>query len=163
MLLICAVGVRNNDSPSKHHVFTALCGGRIRLASAKPSVYAAAEGGSGSINCHLSKSGSKKFFCKGECKVEEILIKTDGASAQSGRYSIQYKDQSSARGILSVAISNMTESDEGRYRCGLGESLVPDSYSSFEVRVLHGKCLHDICSVFSTFSDCIDHKIQQMK
>ncbi|KAI3357867.1 hypothetical protein L3Q82_016262 [Scortum barcoo] len=123
-----------------HHVLflcfaSALCGGNTRLVGAKLSIYTGAEGGNGSINCHLTLSGSRKFFCKDECKVEDILVKTDGDRAQSGRFSVEYRNESSGRGIVTVTITNLTKSDEGRYRCGLGGTSVPDSFWDFEVRV----------------------------
>ncbi|XP_062283196.1 polymeric immunoglobulin receptor-like [Scomber scombrus] len=98
-------------------------------------LYAGAEGGSGSIQSYLTSSGNTKFFCKGECKEENILIKTDDVTAQSGRYSIEYKDGSSGRRIVYVTIKQLTKSDSGRYRCGLGGSLVPDSYYDFDLIV----------------------------
>ncbi|KAK2898121.1 polymeric immunoglobulin receptor-like [Channa argus] len=110
-------------------------GGNTGLVSAKLNIYTGAEGGNGSINCHLPLSGSWKFFCKDECDKDGILVKTDGVRANSGRYSIKYQTGSSGRGILSVTITNMIRSDSGLYTCGLGESSGPDSYTSFMVRV----------------------------
>ncbi|XP_071314835.1 polymeric immunoglobulin receptor-like [Trachinotus anak] len=126
-----------------HHVvifcfLSALCGGNSGLVSANPPVYTGPEGGSGTINCYLTLSGSWRFFCKNKCKEEDVLIRTDGVRANSGRYSTEYKDGSSGRGILSVTITHLTQSDSGRYRCGLGKSSVPDSYTDFEVRVSDG-------------------------
>ncbi|XP_038577624.1 polymeric immunoglobulin receptor-like isoform X1 [Micropterus salmoides] len=115
--------------------FSALCGGNTGLVSAKVNIYTGAEGETGTINCNVSLSGSRKFFCKNECKAEDILVKTDDVRAQSGRYSIEYRDGSSGRGIVSVTITNLTKSDSGRYRCGLGGTSVPESFSDFEVRV----------------------------
>ncbi|XP_039463703.1 CMRF35-like molecule 9 isoform X2 [Oreochromis aureus] len=60
---------------------------------------------------------------------------SDGTTAQSGRFKIEYKNASSGRGRLSFAITHMTKSDSGRYRYGLGKSSAPDSYSDIEVRV----------------------------
>ena len=133
---------------------TALCGGHSGPISAEVPIYAGAEGGNGSIGCYLTKSGSRKFFCKGECKAEDILIKTDEDRAQSGRYHTRYREGSAGKGRLSVTITHLTKSDSGRYRCGLGGDLVPDSYLDFEVRVLDGKFLlrviqPDICINFT--------------
>ncbi|CAK6984395.1 polymeric immunoglobulin receptor-like%2C partial, partial [Scomber scombrus] len=99
------------------------------------NLYAGAEGGSGSLSCHFTSSGNTKFFCKGECKEENVLIKADGVTAQSGRYSIEYKDRFSGRRIVTVTITQLTKSDSGRYRYGLGGSLVPDSYCEFDLIV----------------------------
>ncbi|XP_018531573.1 uncharacterized protein LOC108883154 isoform X5 [Lates calcarifer] len=119
-----------------HHVlffcfFSALCGGNSGI-----NIYTGPEGGSGTINCHFTLPGNRKFFCKNECKGEDILVQTDDVRANRGRYSIEYKGESSGRGIVSMTIRNLTQSDSGtQYRCGLGGSLVPDSFWDFEVRV----------------------------
>ncbi|XP_023286898.1 mucin-5AC-like isoform X3 [Seriola lalandi dorsalis] len=124
-----------------HHVLlfcflSALCGGNSGLVSAKPPIFTGPEGGHGTISCHLNVSGSRKFFCREECKEEDILIRTDKFSAKSGRYSIRYKNKGSSGGsILSVTITNLTQSDSGQYRCGLGTSAVPDLFEDFEVRI----------------------------
>ncbi|KAM3617239.1 uncharacterized protein V6R79_003739 [Siganus canaliculatus] len=110
--------------------FSALCG-----STANPYIYTGPEGGTGTINCHLARSGSRKFFCKDQCGPGDVLVQTDGDSAQRGRFSITYKDESSARGIVSVTITNMTRSDSGRYRCGLGGTSLPESHSDFDIQV----------------------------
>lgn len=84
-------------------------------------------------------SGSRKFFCKDECKAEDLLIKTDDVTAESGRYSIKYRDGSSGNGIVTVTITNVTQSDSGLYRYGVGKNLVPESYCEFEARVSDGE------------------------
>ncbi|XP_068566584.1 polymeric immunoglobulin receptor-like isoform X2 [Cebidichthys violaceus] len=118
-----------------HHVlffcfFSALCGGN----TAKVPMYTVAEGETASLTCHPSSSGTRKFFCKNECEADDILIKTDGNTAGSGKFSITYRNDSSGV-VLTVIFTNLTKSDSGRYRCGLGKTLVPDSFSDFEVRV----------------------------
>ncbi|XP_041802692.1 polymeric immunoglobulin receptor-like isoform X2 [Chelmon rostratus] len=123
-----------------HHVLffficSALRGGHTGLVSAKLNIYSAAEGGNGTISCHLSVAASRKFFCKEECKAEDVLVKTDDDVAQRDRYSIKYRNGPSGGGILSVTITRMTKSDSGRYRCGVGRNSLPDSYTDFEIRV----------------------------
>ncbi|XP_044206486.1 polymeric immunoglobulin receptor-like [Thunnus albacares] len=105
------------------------------------NLFAGAEGGRGSIICYLTSSGSTKFFCKGECKEEDILIKTDDVTAQSGRYNIRYEDGSSGRRTVTVTFTQLTKSDSGRYRCGLGGSSVPDSYTDFDITVIDAATL----------------------
>ncbi|KAM8755127.1 uncharacterized protein AB9X84_011702 isoform 1-T1 [Acanthopagrus schlegelii] len=122
-----------------HHVLffcfiSALCGD-TGLVSAKLNIFTGAEGTSGSITCYISQHKKMKFLCKEECKGEGILIKTVDVRAQNGRFSIEYKRKSSGRGVLTVTITNVTRSDAGRYRSGLGSDLVPDSYRDFEIRV----------------------------
>ena len=58
-----------------------------------------------------------------------------------------------------MAIKQLTKSDSGRYRYGLGGSLVPDSYCDFDVIVTDGEFLlkvtkPDIFTVFIPFNDC---------
>ncbi|XP_036959313.1 uncharacterized protein LOC119022476 isoform X2 [Acanthopagrus latus] len=122
-----------------HHVLlfcfiSALCGD-TGLVSAKLNIFTGAEGTSGSITCYISQHKKMKFLCKEECKGEGILIKTVDIRAQNGRFSIEYKRKSSGRGVLTVTITNLTKSDAGRYRSGLGTDLVLDSYRDFEIRV----------------------------
>ncbi|XP_030278828.1 polymeric immunoglobulin receptor-like isoform X2 [Sparus aurata] len=123
-----------------HHVLifcfiSALCGD-TGLVSARLHIFTGAEGGRGSISCHLHQPNNTKFFCKEECKGEGILIRTEDVRAQNGRFSTVYRGEySSGIGILTVTIKNLTMSDAGRYRCGFGTDLVPQSYTDFEVRV----------------------------
>ncbi|XP_019203384.1 polymeric immunoglobulin receptor [Oreochromis niloticus] len=119
-----------------HFLFFVFLSDAAVLVKAKLNIWSAAEGGNASLYCHLTLPGSTKFFCKEKCeRAEDILIKTDGSTAQSGRYSINYKDGSSGKGIVSVTFTHMIKSDSGLYRCGLGKSSAPDSYYDFEVRV----------------------------
>ncbi|XP_038577619.1 uncharacterized protein LOC119905016 isoform X2 [Micropterus salmoides] len=60
------------------------------------------------------------FFCKRECKREDILIHTTGVRDQRGRYSITYD----RAGNVFVSITQLTKSDSGLYRCGLGGSNI---------------------------------------
>ncbi|XP_044206421.1 uncharacterized protein LOC122981752 isoform X2 [Thunnus albacares] len=124
----------SSSFPETTEQFTALQDGNTGLVNAI-NLFAGAEGGSGSIHCYLTSSGSTKFFCKGECKEEDILIKTDDVTDQSGRYSIKYIDGSSGRRIVIVTITQLTKSDSGRYRCGLGGSSVPDAYWDFVITI----------------------------
>ncbi|XP_039463705.1 uncharacterized protein LOC120437041 [Oreochromis aureus] len=102
----------------------------------KASIWVGPEGGNLSLYGYLTVSGNIKFFCKEKCeRAENILIKTDGTTAQSGKFKIEYKNASSGRGRLSFTITHAIKSDSGRYRYGLGKSSAPDSYSDIEVRV----------------------------
>ncbi|CAI5659916.1 unnamed protein product [Oreochromis niloticus] len=119
-----------------HVLFFVFLSDAAVLVKAKLNIWSAAEGGNASLNCHLNLPGSTKFFCKEKCeRAEDILIKTDGSTAQSGRFSINYEDGSPGRGIVSVTFTHMIKSDSGLYRCGLGTSSAPDSYADFVVRV----------------------------
>ncbi|KAL4007539.1 hypothetical protein ACER0C_001391 [Sarotherodon galilaeus] len=119
-----------------HFLFFCFLSDPAVLVKAKPKIWSAAEGGNATLVCSLTFFGSTKFFCKEKCeRAEDILIKTDGSTAQSGRFSIKYKDGSPGIGIVSVTFTHMIKSDSGMYRCALGRPSVPDSYLDFEVRV----------------------------
>ncbi|XP_067449599.1 polymeric immunoglobulin receptor-like isoform X2 [Thunnus thynnus] len=70
-----------------------------------------------------------------------MLIKTDDVTAQSGRYSIRYEDGSSGRRIVTVTFTQLTKSDSGRYRCGLGGSSAPDAYTDFDITIIDAATL----------------------
>lgn len=98
------------------------------------------EGGEVTLGCSNTVYGTMKFFCKDECKKEEdVLIETDGNRAQSGRYSLEYKEGSTFG--LSVTITQVTKSDTGHYRCGYGRALSPDSHSGLQIIVIGGEFL----------------------
>lgn len=118
------------------YLLSALCAGNYGTAFALRT-YMGPEGGNGTINCYLSSSEGRKFFCKNNCDADDLLIKTDGTSAQSGRYSVKYDGESSGRRIVSVTITNLIKSDAGNYRSGLGESSI-STYCEFGVRVSDG-------------------------
>lgn len=121
-----------------------MCAGPTGLASAKLNTYAGAEGANGTISCYLSRSGSRKFFCKDECEAEDLLIKTDGDADRNGRFSLQHKSEFSGKEVVSVTISHLNRSDSGRFRCGFGNGPVPDSYIDFKIMVVDGEYLKAI-------------------
>uniref|UniRef100_A0A3Q3NJ84 Ig-like domain-containing protein n=1 Tax=Labrus bergylta TaxID=56723 RepID=A0A3Q3NJ84_9LABR len=92
------------------------------------------------VRCSTSQETTRKFFCREECRQEDIIIQTSGVSAQEDRFSIEWKRRQKTRsGDVSVKISQLTKSDSGRYRCGLGSSLSPASYTDIEIIVVDGK------------------------
>nr|XP_029131631.1 polymeric immunoglobulin receptor-like isoform X2 [Labrus bergylta] len=89
------------------------------------------------VGCSTSQETTRKFFCREECRQEDIIIQTSGVSAQEDRFSIEWKRRQQTRsGDVSVKISQLTKSDSGRYRCGLGSSLSPASYTDIEIIVV---------------------------
>ncbi|KAM9751432.1 uncharacterized protein ACNS7B_008275 isoform 2-T2 [Menidia menidia] len=77
-------------------------------------------GSSLTVGCSFNFKGSKKSFCRGDCwDGGEILVQTDGVSAEKGRYRIGFVDGSFLGGDLYVSITQLTQSDSGRYRCYL--------------------------------------------
>ncbi|CAI5648857.1 unnamed protein product [Oreochromis niloticus] len=78
----------------------------------------------------FNSPGTWKMFCREDCEGENILINTTDVRAQTGRYSIEYKNN-----VLSVSISKLTESDSGQYRCGLGGSSSSAPFTPFVIFV----------------------------
>ncbi|XP_062283203.1 uncharacterized protein LOC133987778 [Scomber scombrus] len=96
---------------------------------------AGTEGGSVTRVCNAAVYGSRKFFCKDECKKEEdILVETAENRAQRGRYIIEYREGSTSG--LYVTITQLEKSDTGRYKCGYGRALSPDSFDWFPIIVV---------------------------
>ncbi|XP_051280384.1 uncharacterized protein LOC127376940 isoform X2 [Dicentrarchus labrax] len=114
---------------------SALCDGNSGLVDAE--TLTRTEGESIIVACHFSVFGRRKFLCKDECDKENILVETAGDSAQSGRYSILYKEGTFpvSSTVLYVSIAQLTKSDAGRYRCGLERRFFPDAHWEFDIRV----------------------------
>ncbi|XP_044066029.1 putative protein TPRXL isoform X3 [Siniperca chuatsi] len=117
--------------------FLTLRDGNTGLINAEISVHTGTEGGNITVECSFTFSGSRKIFCKEECEGKDILVETTGDRAQSGRYSIEYKEGSFplTSTLLYVSITKLTKLDSGRYRCSLARFLIPDSSEEFEIRV----------------------------
>ncbi|XP_062283202.1 macrophage mannose receptor 1-like [Scomber scombrus] len=95
--------------------------------------FAETEGGNVTRVCNAAVYGSMKFFCKDECKKEEdILVETAENRALNGRYSIKYIEGSG----MYVTITQLEKSDTGRYKCGYGRALSPDSFDWFPIIVV---------------------------
>ncbi|XP_043979789.1 polymeric immunoglobulin receptor-like isoform X1 [Gambusia affinis] len=92
-------------------------------------------GSSLTVACSFSFSGKTKYFCRGQCEEEEnILVYTDGDTAQSGRYSIGF-DRYQSSDVFFVTIKNLTSSDSGRYRCLSYLNSGKNSHLDFNVSV----------------------------
>ncbi|XP_054483086.1 uncharacterized protein LOC129115962 [Anoplopoma fimbria] len=92
-------------------------------------------GGNVLVECFFDTSGSRIYFCKGECKDEDILVETTDFTAQRDRYSIRYVPGAPSGVFLYVGIKQLTMSDSGRYRCVLDKPLASDPYHEFEIVV----------------------------
>ncbi|XP_025757216.1 uncharacterized protein LOC102075862 [Oreochromis niloticus] len=92
-------------------------------------------GSSLTVGCYFADSGRRKYFCREECKRDDILIETQGSRAQRDRYSAEYEEESGTSGILYVTIKQLRESDSGRYRCYVDRSFSTDPYREFEITV----------------------------
>ena len=117
---------------------TALQDGNTGLAKAQIFLNTGTEGEDIRVKCSFSQSGTKMFFCKNECKQGDLLIETSDDTAQSGRYGMEYEKLRPGANVW-VSISQLTKSDSGLYRCGLGRPLSPDLYADFEIRVVDGE------------------------
>ncbi|XP_056442556.1 uncharacterized protein LOC130379637 isoform X3 [Gadus chalcogrammus] len=85
-------------------------------------------GGTVRIECnHLFADGNTKYFCKGKCNEQNVLIssKTGG----SNKYSIE--DQGNT---FITTIRNLQLKDTGNYRCAIGR-YGPDTYTEVHLKV----------------------------
>ncbi|XP_034392482.1 uncharacterized protein LOC117733172 isoform X3 [Cyclopterus lumpus] len=108
------------------------------LINAEILVAKGKEGGNITVECLFSFSGKWKIFCKETCKEGEVLIETDEVTAQSGRYSITYKEGMFpvSSTVLNVSITKLIESDAGKYVCALHRTFTPNpSNQEIEIRV----------------------------
>ncbi|XP_034060346.1 uncharacterized protein LOC117538598 isoform X2 [Gymnodraco acuticeps] len=92
-------------------------------------------GGNIVVRCSFTQYGDKKYFCKGECEGEDNLVETTSKSDhENGRYRIRYTHRFSTY-FLFVSIDQLTQSDSGWYRCGLGRPDSKDLYQRFRLIV----------------------------
>ncbi|CAG6022007.1 unnamed protein product [Menidia menidia] len=91
-------------------------------------------GSSLTVGCGFQVSGSKKLFCRGDCSNGEILVQTDGVRAEKGRYRIGYVNGKYLGGYLYVSITQLNQSDSGRYRCYM-DRIGPDGSIEFSIQV----------------------------
>lgn len=108
----------------------------------EPRVYSAAEGGNVTVRCSLSlHPRCRKFLCREEC--DKFLIDTNDEIATSDRYKIKY----GSRSMFNVTIGRLTESDSGRYRCGVGRNHGKNTCQEFEITVTGGEVSALVVSV----------------
>ncbi|XP_019204916.1 mucin-5AC isoform X2 [Oreochromis niloticus] len=98
---------------------TALQDGNTGLVKAQTLTHRAEEGGNITVKCSFYFSGSRKLFCKEKCENGNILVETSDDAAQNGRYSIKYEIKGFFSYTLYVSITQLKQSDSGRYRCSL--------------------------------------------
>ncbi|KAM9751155.1 polymeric immunoglobulin receptor-like isoform 1-T1 [Menidia menidia] len=109
-----------------------------KLCGAPPPevlVCSEAEGGAIRVTCSFPSADLfSLFFCRGQCRKEDVLVEAGGPSAQRGRFGIQYE----SRGVFHVTVSNLTASDADLYRCGVDITSAPNPCSAVEIRVTEG-------------------------
>nr|XP_024662309.1 uncharacterized protein LOC105941287 isoform X2 [Maylandia zebra] len=96
-------------------------------------------GSSLTVGCSFNPAGGHKYLCRGECGEHEVLLQTDGEDDFKNRYRIGFRGTSEEKykggGILYVTITQLTESDSGRYRCSLNPAVGQGSFRDFEINV----------------------------
>ncbi|XP_033943427.1 polymeric immunoglobulin receptor-like isoform X1 [Pseudochaenichthys georgianus] len=92
-------------------------------------------GGNIVVECYFNRTVANMYFCKEECKEEDILIKTTRETDLKDRYSIRYIEGNPTGVSVFVSIKQLTQSDSGRYRCGLGRPNSQDKYLRFVLNV----------------------------
>lgn len=98
-------------------------------------------GGNIVVDCSFTRSDSRKYFCRDDCKDEDILIETTSVEkVKKSRYSVEYVGGSSGEGSLFVSVSQLIASDSGRYRCGMGRPR-SQVYKAFKVIVTDAEFL----------------------
>ncbi|XP_024653987.2 uncharacterized protein LOC101468161 isoform X2 [Maylandia zebra] len=98
------------------------------LVNAETPRHRKMEGEDVTLECRFLISGSRRLFCKEECEKGNILINTTADTFQSDRYSIQYFKKKFSYDIMYVSITQLKQSDSGRYKCTLDSTLNPDYF-----------------------------------
>lgn len=87
------------------------------------------KGSSITVTCsHSNAYSSVKYFCKGQCTYQDILISSTTISNK--KYKIEDKGNT-----FSVTISDLKEDDSGTYWCGI-ERVGLDTYNQVILTVL---------------------------
>ncbi|XP_070696240.1 polymeric immunoglobulin receptor-like [Pempheris klunzingeri] len=89
------------------------------------------------FGCVFGPPPGSRFFTKRESDKDKVLIETSDLDSQSGRYGVKYDAEID---LFYVSISQLSSSDSGRYRCGLGNASLSESQREFEVRVTDAMC-----------------------
>ncbi|XP_034097228.1 polymeric immunoglobulin receptor-like isoform X2 [Gymnodraco acuticeps] len=92
-------------------------------------------GGNIVVECYFTRALVNMYFCKEECKGEDILIETNSNTYLKDRYSIRYIEGNPTGVFVFVSIKQLTQSDSGRYRCGLGRTNSQDPSQMFVLNV----------------------------
>ncbi|KAK2851941.1 hypothetical protein Q5P01_008217 [Channa striata] len=126
-------GVSNSSSPGSYKDFELRIKERCNVIFRESIVYTIPEGGNITIRCSLNAAElNSKFFCRKQCK--QVIIETNTVSARRDRYSIEYGSSTS----FNVSITQLTKSDSGRYRCGVGRQTAHNACQEFEITVTNG-------------------------
>uniref|UniRef100_A0A8C6TWK2 Immunoglobulin domain-containing protein n=1 Tax=Neogobius melanostomus TaxID=47308 RepID=A0A8C6TWK2_9GOBI len=98
-------------------------------------VYTVTEGENFTAECWFHWSGSKKIFCKNNCKnKKDTLVETERNTGANNRYSIRYEEKTKK---MFVSIKKVQMSDAGRYWCRL-DRWIKNGYQEFKIKVIKG-------------------------
>uniref|UniRef100_A0A8C9XN56 Ig-like domain-containing protein n=1 Tax=Sander lucioperca TaxID=283035 RepID=A0A8C9XN56_SANLU len=102
------------------------------------------------IKCsHSNAFSNVKYFCKGTCENEDVLISSRTNNNLYKKYSI--KDEGNT---FYVTISSLEEDDSGMYWCGI-ERIGLDTYSEVFLTVIK-----DICSISFFMDNISQHSLK---
>ncbi|XP_026224219.1 uncharacterized protein LOC113167647 [Anabas testudineus] len=137
-------GVSNSSVLGSYKTFelriTERCDGGVIFGEQR--LYSVPEGGNVTVKCSLSSSElNKKFLCRDECK--KVLFESTNVKAKSDRYNIEY----GSRVFFNVTITQLTQSDSGQYRCGVGRLTEQNTCQQFEISVTNGSVLPLVVSL----------------
>ncbi|XP_026215454.1 polymeric immunoglobulin receptor-like [Anabas testudineus] len=100
-------------------------------------------GGKVSIKCsHANAFSNIKYFCKGECRSEDVLISSRDKKDLNSKYVISDEGNK-----FTVTISHLTKDDSGTYWCGI-DRVGLDTYNKVVLTVIKGEMTQCyVCSV----------------
>lgn len=100
-------------------------------------------GGKVSIKCsHANAFSNIKYFCKGECRSEDVLISSRDKKDLNSKYVISDEGNK-----FTVTISHLTKDDSGTYWCGI-DRVGLDTYNKVVLTVIEGEMTQCyVCSV----------------
>ncbi|XP_034060325.1 uncharacterized protein LOC117538586 isoform X2 [Gymnodraco acuticeps] len=88
-------------------------------------------GGNIVVECSFTRIETNMFFCKEKCEGDILVETTSDTYTIKDRYSIRHVKG----GFVFVSINQLTQSDSGWYRCGLGRPDSKDLYQRFMLNV----------------------------
>ncbi|KAG8015212.1 CMRF35-like molecule 5 [Nibea albiflora] len=130
----CGVDIRSN--PDEHSVIHLNVSPGLRETEAMSVTGEVGE--TVTIKCsHANAFSNVKYFCKGACRDEDVLISSRNTKKGSNdKYTI--RDEGNT---FIVTVSRLTEEDSGTYWCGI-ERVGVDTYNKVVLTVIQGKLVY---------------------
>ncbi|XP_074538120.1 uncharacterized protein LOC141799705 isoform X2 [Halichoeres trimaculatus] len=118
--------------------FLALQDGDACLGTPRVYEHTGRVGGKITLACYFDDPAQMKIFCRDGCKAEDVLLQTADEKAQHGRYSMEYRKSPIPVSITAVRvrITDLKESDSGRYSCMTNSISSPRETMEFELKVV---------------------------